>query len=228
VTRRAAPIALTLALTACLSACSERLPNPPDGSRRVSIRTADGERLDAVELGEGSDVAILSHGATGTKEDLYPLASAFASAGWLAIAYDARGVGESTGARGEHRDADLRAVAEFARSGGSRSIVLVGGSLGASLSIAMADELDASAVVSLSAPADAFGAIDAAGELEVPVFVAAAADNEPFADDARALARALGVTATIVTGEGHGTGMLADHPDLIDRIVSFANDAVGI
>jgi alpha/beta superfamily hydrolase len=146
--------------------------------------------------------------------------------GWLAIAYDARGVGESTGTRGEHRDVDLRAVVEFARSSGARAVVLAGGSLGASLSIAMAAELDAAAVVSLSAPADAFGALAAAGDLEMPVFVAAAEDNYPYADDARAIAEAAGVEPAIVTGDGHGTGMFPDHPGLIDAVLAFASDAV--
>ena len=224
--RRAPSAALIVAIATTLAACGEDLPDPPAGARRVTIETPDGERLDAVELGEGPNTVILSHGGTGTKEDFYGLASAFADAGWHAIAYDARGVGESTGTRGEDRDVDLRAVADFARSAGARSIVLAGGSLGASLSIAMATELDAAAVVSLSAPAEAFGALAAAGDLEMPVFVAAAEDNQPYADDARAIAEAVGVEPTIVTGDGHGTGMFPDHPDLIGSVVAFANEAV--
>ncbi len=226
--RRALSFVAALTVAAGLAACAQSQPDPPAGARRITIRTPDGERLVAVELGGGDRVAVLSHGATGTKEDFYGLASAFADAGWLAIAYDARGVGDSTGARGESRDVDLRAVVEWARSEGAVSIVLVGGSLGASLSVAMAAELEADAVVSLSAPADAFGALAAAGDLRdrIPVFVAAAKDNQPYADDARAIADALGVEPTIVTGRGHGTGMFLDHPDLVDTVVEFATSSV--
>jgi alpha-beta hydrolase superfamily lysophospholipase len=194
----------------------------------VTVSTPDGERLRAVEVGSGPDVAVLSHGATGTKEDFYELASAFAGEGWRAIAYDARGVGESTGARGELRDVDLRAVVDHARDTGAESIVLVGGSLGAALSLAAAEDLGADAVVSLSAPADSFGALDAAREIggSIPAFVAAAADDEPYASDARAIAEALGVQPRIVSGSGHGTGVFRDHPDLMRAVVAFASGAV--
>jgi pimeloyl-ACP methyl ester carboxylesterase len=191
----------------------------------VTISTPDGERLDAVELGAGDTIAVLSHGANGTKEDFYGLASALADAGWHVIAYDARGVGESTGARGEHREVDLRSVVSYARRTSPGALLLVGGSLGASLSIAMAEELDAAAVVSLSAPASSFGALDAARALDgsIPMFVAVAEDDEPFATDALAIADAVGIDPTIVSGDRHGTGMFVEHPDLIDAVVEFAN-----
>ncbi len=106
-------------------------------------------------------------------------------------------------------------------------MVLLGGSLGASLSIAMADELRADAVVALSPPASSFGAGEAAGSLEAPLFVAVAEDNEPFTTDVRAIAEAAGVEPVIVSGNGHGTGMFDDHPDLMDRVVAFADESTG-
>jgi alpha-beta hydrolase superfamily lysophospholipase len=209
-------------------ACGRGVPDPPKSARRISFATADGETLSAVELGQGANVVVFSHGATGTKEGFYGIASAFADDGWRAIAYDARGVGDSTGTRGQDREEDLRAAVEHAVATGGRRIVLAGGSLGATLSIAMAQELDAQAVVSLSAPAESYGAIEAARALRgtVPAFVAAAEDNEPFASDARSLAVALGVTPTIVSGDGHGSALVHDHPELIGAIVAFADSAV--
>lgn len=223
---RASIVPAVVAAALVLGAC-DRLPDPPEGARRVTI-PSEGETLSAVEIGQGVNVAVLSHGGTGTKEGFYALASALASDGWRAIAYDARGVGDSTGMRGRDRDVDLRAVVAYARTTGAESILLAGGSLGAALSIAMAEELHVQAVVSLSAPADSFGAIDAARRLRgsVPVFVTAAEDNQPFADDARRLADVLGVAPTIVSGDGHGTAVLHDHPEVIDAIVTFAGDAV--
>jgi pimeloyl-ACP methyl ester carboxylesterase len=204
-------------------ACGEALPDPPAGARRIRIETADGEPLSAIEVGRGRRVAVLSHGVTGTKEDFYGLASAFADDGWRVIAYDARGGGTSTGTPGASREEDLRAVVNHARATGAEAVLLAGGSLGASLSIAMAQELEAGAVVSLSAPAQAFEALDAARELRgsIPVFVAAARENEPFATDARAIAAALAISPTIVDGDGHGSGMLRDHPRLTEEILAF-------
>jgi pimeloyl-ACP methyl ester carboxylesterase len=223
--RRALLLALLAA--AAMPACGGDLPDPPPGATSVSIVTADGEFLDAVDLGRGDDVAVLSHGVNGTKEDFYPMASALADAGWRVIAYDARGVGESTGSRGEHRDVDLRAVVGHARSASPGALLLVGGSLGASLSLSMATELEATAVVSLSASASTFGALEAARSIgaTIPVFVAAAQDDEPYSQDAVAIAEALGTDAEIVSGNGHGTGMFLDHPDLIEAVVAFAADS---
>jgi dienelactone hydrolase len=221
-----------IALAACclVSACRTADASPPSGSRAFTIRTADGERLAAIEIGRGPRVVVLSHGATGTMDDFFGLAAAFARAGWRAIAYDARGVGDSTGTEGfgATREIDLRAAVAYARGSGARALVLVGGSLGASLSIAMAGEVDADAVVALSAASDSFGALDAARSIagHVPVLVAAAADNEPFTGDARAIASTLGTTPVIVNGDGHGTGMFADHPGLIRRVVAFTDRAV--
>jgi alpha/beta superfamily hydrolase len=215
---------------ALLGACSERAEPPPPGSKTVSIPTPDGVRLSAIEAGSAPDVAVLSHGATGTKEDFYGLATSFVRDGWRAIAYDARGVGDSTGEVDfSARDIDLRAIIEYASQTGARTIVLAGGSLGAALSLSMAQELGAAAVVSLSAPQTTYNAIGAARSIgtSIPAFVAAAIDNEPFSSDARALADVLGVQPVIVSGEGHGTGMLRDHPELKPRIVRFADQAVG-
>jgi pimeloyl-ACP methyl ester carboxylesterase len=207
-----------------------RQPDPPAGSKAIAVHTPDGITLDGIEVGDGPDVAVLSHGATGTKEDFYGLAAAFAKDGWRVIAYDARGVGDSTGEQDfGKRDVDLRAVVEYARRTGPTRLLLAGGSLGASLTISMAEELRADAIVSLSAPASSFDALSAARRIgaSIPAFVAAAADNQPYAGDARRIAEALGVTPDIVSGDGHGTGMLRDHPAMIDQIVSWADRAVG-
>ncbi len=164
-------------------------------------------------------MVVLSHGATGTKEDFFGLAGVFADDGWRAIAYDAPLAS---------REDDLRAVVAYARDSGAASLVLVGGSLGASLSIAMAAELKVQAVVSLSAPAspfDALGAAEAIGD-SIPVLVAVAEGNEPYAADAVKIASALGTSVTIVSGDGHGAGMFREHPELMDTIVTFADEEI--
>lgn len=142
------------------------------------------------------------------------------------IAYDARGVGASTGS-GSARDVDLRAVVDDARDRGARTLVLVGGSLGGSLSISMASELGADAVVALSPPAATFGALEAANARGgIALFVAAAEDDQPFAEDASSIASAGEVSARIVGGDRHGTGMLRDHPEPLEEIVRFVATVV--
>ncbi len=216
---RRACIATFAAASLLFMSCGEGDPEPPSGSRNIAIATTGGAELPAIEVGSGRRVVVLSHGATGTKEDFFGLAGVFAEDGWRGIAYDARSA---------TREDDLRAVVAYARDSGATSLVLVGGSLGASLSLSMAAELEVQAVVSLSAPASSFDALDAATAIggSIPVLVGVAEDNEPYATDAVEIADALGTSATIVSGDGHGTGMFRDHPELMDAIVAFANDEI--
>jgi hypothetical protein len=92
----------------------------------------------------------------------------------------------------------------------------------------MAAELHVQAVVSLSAPAATFDALHAAEEIagSIPVLVVVAEDNEPYATDAHRIADALGIAPTIVSGEGHGAGVFRDHPELMESVVEFADEAV--
>lgn len=222
-------LALTLALGVALVAAACSQPAPPEGSKRTTISTPSGIELDAVELGDGPKVVVLSHGATGTKEDFYLIAEAFAADGWRVIAYDGPGVGDSTGTNGQDREEALTAVVDHARETGAMHVVLIGGSMGAGLSLAMAAPLQADAVVSLSAPATAYDALDAARAMpgDVAVFVTASEDNEPYASEAREIADAAGVEAVIVSGSGHGSGVFKDHPELLEQVIAWADDAVG-
>jgi dienelactone hydrolase len=217
-------LALLLVCASVAAAC-DGAPEPPSGARTLSIETPDGEQLDALEIGTGPDVAILSHGATGTREGYFSFMPVLAEHGWRAIAYDARGVGASTGESGPNRDVDLAAVVEHARSSGAKTIVLVGASLGAALSLSDAKELGADGVVGLSGFLDGTGAGEIADSLEgIDVVLAVAQDNEPYATDTKELAETLGIEPIIVSGDNHGAGMFAEHPELMERIAIHLDD----
>jgi len=55
--------------------------------------------------------------------------------------------------------------------------------------------------------------------------IAAAEGNEPYVSDARSLAATLGIDPVIVSGDGHGTGMFGDNPELVTQIVTFLDQA---
>jgi alpha/beta superfamily hydrolase len=218
--RRVAIATLSIAILVSLSAC-DRSPAEPSGSKHVSIPTSGGETLDAVELGSGSRVAILTHGATGTMEGYFPLIPALADAGWRVIAYDAEGVGDSTGEVDADREGDLRAAVVYARSPGAETVALVGASLGAFLSLSVAGELHADAVVALS-PYLGLPAEEMASALDgTPALLVVAEDNEPYASDTRELAAALDVDPVVISGDNHGTGVLTDHPEVSEQIATF-------
>jgi alpha-beta hydrolase superfamily lysophospholipase len=214
-------VLLAATLAAVAPACGrDEPPAPPAGARTISIEGPAG-RLDAVEIGEGDRVVLLSHGATGTKEGFYPLLPALADAGYRAIAYDARGVGGSEGnPDATTRADDLAAVVGFARGSGASSIALGGASLGAAVTLQEARTAGADAVIALS-PAVASSSGIADRLQGIPVFIAVAESNEPFTTQARSLGDALGVEPVVVTGDRHGTGLFVDHPELVDEIVDF-------
>jgi alpha-beta hydrolase superfamily lysophospholipase len=219
-------LAITLVTVGC-SGSRGGTTAPPSGARQTTIATPGGSSLDTVEKGTGPNVVVLSHGATTTKEDMYPAMEAFVADGWRAIAYDAPGVGNSTGVLGVGWEDALRSIVERARATGARHVVLVGSSMGAGLSIAMAAQVDADAVIALSPPASAYDALTAAGSLPMPLFVAAAWGNGSYVDDAKAIAEAAGTQAVLVDGHGHGIGMAKDHPELLDQMVSWADQVIG-
>jgi hypothetical protein len=218
---RVAAFLVSFAIVASAAACRSEHVEPPAGAVERTIETSDGAELEGLELGQGDRVVVMSHGATTTMEDFFELAKAFAADGWRAILYDARDI--------EDRPTDLRGAVAAAREGPVATLVLVGGSIGASVSLALGDELDADAIVALSPPRDAFDALRAARALPegMPVFVAAAEDDDGFAADAREIATAVGEDPLIVPGHAHATGMLVDHPELIGRIVRWVDESVG-
>jgi dienelactone hydrolase len=190
--------------------------------RRSALRffAADDTPLAGVVLGKGSRAVVLVHEIDGNFCDWVPYARRLAAGGLRVLAYNSRRPGVRV-------DLDLAAAVEAMRRTGSPNVVAVGASLGATGVVIGAASLEQqpAAIVSLSAPAS-FGplrAVPAAARLQAPVLFAASADDQPFADDARALYAASASTEReleILPGARHGLDLL-DDPGLRARVTAF-------
>jgi pimeloyl-ACP methyl ester carboxylesterase len=216
--------AAALVCLALVAACGggDRAP-VPEGARAVAFAGPDGSRLHGRELGRGRVAVVLAHGASTNQSSWYGALPGLAAAGYRVLAFDSRGVGDSTGASSldpSDRAADLDAAIRFVRSQGAERVVVMGSSLGAIAALRVAARADLAAVVGVSPPQVPAGA-DA---VTAPaLFVASRGDTYPAAA-ARSLARRFGRPAVIVDGSVHGAGLFADHPDAVDALVAFLRD----
>jgi pimeloyl-ACP methyl ester carboxylesterase len=160
-----------------------------------------------VVLGQGRTGVVLGHQAGSDLCEWMPRARALARSGRQVLAFD-------FGPSGHIKQDMLAAAAELRRRGVTR-MVLVGSSMGGTAAIAAAAEITppVAGVVSLSGPEEYRGAdaATAAPKLRVPVLFVVAHDDPPFADDARALYKAVpghDKRLVVLQGGGHGTSLL--------------------
>ncbi|HSC48650.1 MAG TPA: hypothetical protein VLD16_00185 [Gaiellaceae bacterium] len=190
--------------------------------RRAALRffAADDTPLAGIVLGNGPRAVVLAHAVDGNLCDWVPYARRLAAGGLRVLAYNSRRPGIRV-------DLDLAAAVEAVRRTGSEHVVVAGASLGATGVVIGSASLahQPAAVVSLSAPAS-FGplrALPAAARLQAPVLFAASTDDQPFADDARALYAAAGSVerqVEILPGARHGQDLL-DDPAFRARVTAF-------
>ena len=200
---------------------------PPAGAQEVSIPTEDGETLSAMVIGDGPTGVVVVHGANASRANWYDAGGTIAASGGLTVVMiDLRGYGASTGERRTHLDLDIEAAARWvAHRPGVERVAYAGSSMGATAVLAVAarhpDEV--AGVVGLSPPEASAGldALSGAASLHMPLLLAAAEGDTTYAASTRRIAAAAGVEPEIVAGNGHGTGMFADHPDLVERIGTF-------
>jgi pimeloyl-ACP methyl ester carboxylesterase len=193
-------------------------------ARAVVFRAPGGPRLVGLLLGSGKTGIVLTHELRGNLCRWLPFARVLARSGYRVLAFDARDHGSSgLSARDSGGvDRDVVAAGRLLVARGAQKLFAAGASMGATASIVAAPDLapQLAGVVSLSAPAQ-FNGMDAsavAPRLAVPGLFVAAADDAPFADDARALYAADGQPdkqLEIVPGSSHGTGLLAQVRSLL-------------
>ncbi len=127
----------------------------------VTLTTQDGEMLAAWVVPPPSDegaVVIYVHGRSGNREQLLPQAAALYEAGYGAVLFDVRKHGasskESRLTYGINEVYDVQAAVDYIRArpgGNTRDIAIMGHSLGASISLLSAEQIDdIGAVVALS------------------------------------------------------------------------------
>jgi dienelactone hydrolase len=209
---------------------------PARAERNVSFRAADGTHLSA-SLYEPdrrpAPAIVLVHMLTRSRGDWSDTAERLREAGFVALALDLRGHGESSAGRAEAPTLgpmlqDVQAALAFLRAQATVAtgrIGLAGASAGANLA-AMAAGADKSvrslALLSVTTDYRGLKAEPPLKRFEGSVLFLAAS-NDPYAlRSARALA---GSTTRrqveTLEGAGHGTIMLQRRPELVDRLVNW-------
>ncbi|MGI5242324.1 alpha/beta hydrolase family protein [Dactylosporangium sp. CA-139066] len=211
------------AATAAPSATTRAAPSPTDrlcadpelNDKQVAFAGQAGTYLAGYLLGQGGVTLVLAPQAAATGCSWLAWAKQQAAAGYRVLAFDFNGEGRSQRAETGRASGDIAAAVAFARAKGGRDVVLIGASRGATATLVAAAGLEppATAVISLSGPADYAGedALPAVPRLDVPVLYVAASGDSAFASSAQQLYDATPGnrrSLAIVPGQLHGTALL--------------------
>jgi pimeloyl-ACP methyl ester carboxylesterase len=230
-----ATAAPTTAPVTTAAAAAKSCLEEAERDQAFSFTTSAGATLAGVVLGSGRAGLVVGHQNGSDLCEWLPQARELAGRGYQVLAFDFAGFGDSQPGSGEARvDGDVVAAAEQLRRRGAEKIVLIGSSMGGTAVLSAATRIrpPVAGVVSLSGPAS-FQGVDAgaaASRLRVPVLLVAAADDQPFADDARAMYRAAPARdkrLLLVPGGGHGTSLLefgSDAPKVQAAVRKFITD----
>jgi alpha-beta hydrolase superfamily lysophospholipase len=205
---------------------AKRCGPPARPAQLVTLRTADGVRLDGATVGAGARGVVLVHEAGGSVLcGWWPYAAHLAEDGFHVLLFDLRcyGLSECPG-KGERNVAeDVAAAVDELRARGATSIELVGASYGGSVALVAAARLE-----ELSALADLSGDVlrasiggrggpttawRAAPDVDIPTLLAVAKEDAYIGlSEERALYRRLGSPQkrmiVLPAGAGHGWTML--------------------
>lgn len=189
-------IAIALAALGVAGTTSAEVARHPcvPKSAEIRFRAADGTRLAGYRLGKGRKAVVLAHQVRGDACQWSSYAKRLARLGYLVIAFDFRGYGDSQtrGGRAAFRlAADVAAATRAARVRGAQKVFVVGASMGGTAVLAAAANIrpNVSGVVSLSGPAF-FSSLDAlklAPRLTVPALYVVGQLDSDFVPDAQKL-----------------------------------------
>jgi pimeloyl-ACP methyl ester carboxylesterase len=199
----------------------------PVGSNDITIATSDGETLIATRAGAGPIGVVVVHGSNASRENWFDAGGQLAATGdFTVVMINLRGYKGSTGTARSHQDIDIFAAMDWlANEPGIASVSLIGSSMGATSVLDAAGQRagQVRSVVALSPPRQSasMDAEAAVPHLTMPIMLLAAEGDKTFVESTTALAEQLGIAPMITKGSGHGTGMFADNPELVDAIASF-------
>ncbi len=249
--RRTGRVVLLISALFVLAACGSGTPSSPTSastphtrptpgmtptpttpvvpSRLVHFSTSDHVQLAGLLFGHGKTAVVCSHELHTTKaiwsqSGIVPL---LALRGYMVLAYDFRGNGDSAGqADTAMLDVDLRAAIAFVRQQEATKIVLLGSSMGGTATLKAAASEQVAAVVTLSAPQD-FG--PGVSDAEVKAIKAAKlfvnSQEDDYANDTTHMYTIASQPKEIKLYPGflHGTDIFGseDGNDLTQRILNF-------
>jgi pimeloyl-ACP methyl ester carboxylesterase len=184
------------------------------------LRTSDGVRLYAVEAGEGSTTVVLAHeGGSDLCDSWLPYAKRLVASGFRTLLFDFRGYGESESVSGDRAlriDKDLAAAVSHARAGGTRTVFLIGASLGGAAVVQNGAALPVDGIVSLSGtriwPGYGINHYATLPRLRVPfLYLGTTDDSRAPEKEARGIFRRVGARdkrIVLYKGSLHGTAFV--------------------
>jgi uncharacterized protein len=207
--RRAAAVPF---LAILLAACTGGAEVPP--GRILSFTTDDGIELTGEMRGSEGPGVVLAHAFPTDRRSWAEFADLLRGRGYLSLAFDFRGYGDSGGERDvPELWRDVLAATAALREQGANGVVVIGASMGGTASLVAASRSDVNGVITLSAPTTFMG-LSAPPEVlasidEAKLFVAAEGD-ESAPESAQALYEQSsgGKRVEIVAGVEHGTELL--------------------
>jgi len=188
----------------------------------VTFVTTDGVTLEGRRFGSGETGVVLAHMRPATMDSWFAFAEVLADAGYSALAFNFRGYGDSEGG-GFAVDIDTVAAIDFLESTGVTDVVVIGASMGGTGAVAAAAERSSNGAITLSAP-DGFegtDAVAAAATFVAPLLLMAAEDDQPYPEDAAAIAGAAagGAQVAILPGGAHGTDLFEEHGAVVTEFI---------
>lgn len=147
----------------------------------VTFTTGDGLDLVGRVYGEGTTAIVCSHQRQSSKADFAAAGPVLAAEGFMVLAYDNRGDGESEQGLPADQGLDLLSAIELVRARGAEKVVLLGASRGGTLSLDAATQTDVDAIVTLSSPPPDDGPAAVAAVTAPSLYVTARTTGSPTA-----------------------------------------------
>jgi pimeloyl-ACP methyl ester carboxylesterase len=215
----------------------ERCLTKKDKRHPFRFTGSDGVRLVGLLVGRGTNAVVLGNEGGATLCGWLRYAKRLSGRGFRVLVFDFRWTGSSShspSTNADEADRDVIGAVTALRARGMRTIQLMGASFGAGASLAAAPQIapPVDSVVSLSSPLS-MGPIvpeDGARRSTAPVLFAAAEDDPPFADDARAMyaeSPAADKRLAVVPAGGHGTSLVGPRRPLDALVESYLREHAG-